>query len=123
MSKTFAIIIRSEIFASLRNRWFIVYGLSFFAFFLLIMSQSDAQTMQMAISLLNVMLLLIPLFALLFGTLSFAESLSYTELILLHGASRREFIAGKFIGLGSSLGLAFFAGCQLGFKFLFIIYR
>ena len=70
--------------------------------------------MQIVVSLLIIMLLLIPLFALLFGSLSFAESLSYVELMIVHGVSRKQIINGKFIGLGSSLALSFLCGAGLG---------
>ncbi len=108
------IIVKAEVYASLRNHWFVSYGLSFAAFFSLVTLQSSGQNIQSIVSLLNIMLLLIPLFSMLFGSLSFSESVSFFELMLVHGVTRRQIIRGKYIGLVTSLSVSFLLGATIG---------
>ena len=108
------IILKAEISESIRNKWLLIYGLSFLIFIALINSQGISQTGQTVVSLLNLILLIIPLFSMLFGSVSFSESLPYMELTLIHGASRKELFFGKYLGLGCGLTISFFIGSLVG---------
>ena len=108
------IVLRSEVSESIRNKWLLIYGSSFLVFSSLINYQGISQTGQTVVSLLNLVLLIIPLFSMLFGAVSLAESLPYMELALVHGASRKELFLGKYLGLGCGLAISFFIGSFMG---------
>lgn len=103
-----------ELYESLRNKWLLVYGFAFFIFSALLTYMGAADPLRASASLLNLVLLLVPLFSLLFGSISFSESHSFQEILISLPLSRRDIFFGKWIGLGSGLNLSFLAGMTLG---------
>lgn len=95
---------------NIRNIWLLVYGLSFFLFGGAITYLGADDPLKASASLLNLVLLLVPLFSLLFGGISFSEALPFHEILAALPISRRDIFLGKWIGLSSGLSLSFLLG-------------
>ncbi len=99
---------------NIRNKWLFVYALSFLFLSALITYMGSSDPLQASGSLLNLMLLLVPLFSLVFGSISFSESLPFSEILIAQPISRRQIFLGKWLGLGFGLSLSFLLGMGLG---------
>jgi Cu-processing system permease protein len=121
--KNISLLIIKEARESLRNRWFILYTISFstLALLLLFLSTSREEIAgisgfgRTAASLINLVLLFIPLIALVTGALSISNerengTLSY---LLSHPIMKTEIFFGKFIGLLLSICLSISLGFGL----------
>ncbi len=102
-----------ELYENIRNKWLLFYGLAFFVLSSVLVYYEASHPTQAIVSLLNLVLLIVPLFTLLYGAISFAESLPFVELILVRNISRRDVFLGKFLGLGFGLSFSFFIGTSL----------
>ena len=102
-------IVRYELRDVLRSRALIVYALFFFGLtdVLLRFGGGGARA---ALSLMNVVLLLIPLVAIVFGTIYLYNAREFTELLLAQPVHRRQLFAGQYLGLALPLSAAFVAG-------------
>ena len=102
-------IVRYELRDVLRSRALIVYTLFFFGLtdVLLRFGGGGARA---ALSLMNVVLLLIPLVAIVFGTIYLYNAREFTELLLAQPVHRRQLFAGQYLGLALSLSSAFVTG-------------
>jgi len=103
-----------EFFENIRNRWLFVYGFSFLLFGGLITYVGASNPLQASASLLNLILLLVPLFSLVFGSLSFSESLPFHEMLVSLPLTRSDIFIGKWLGLGVGLSLSFLIGMGFG---------
>jgi Cu-processing system permease protein len=121
--KNITLLITKEARESLRNRWFILYTICFstLAMLLLFLSTSSGEIGgisgfgRTAASLVNLVLLFIPLIALVTGALSISNerengTLSY---LLSHPVMKSEIFLGKFIGLLLSICLSISLGFGL----------
>ena len=102
-------IARYELRDVLRSRWLIAYALFFFGLtdVLLRFGGGGARA---ALSLMNVVLLLIPLVAIVFGTIYLYNAREFTELLLAQPVHRRQLFAGQYLGLALPLSAAFVVG-------------
>jgi Cu-processing system permease protein len=102
-------IVRYELRDVLRSRTLIVYALFFFGLtdVLLRFGGGGARA---ALSLMNVVLLLIPLVAIVFGTIYLYNAREFTELLLAQPVHRRQLFAGQYLGLALPLSAAFVTG-------------
>ena len=112
-------IARHELLINIRNRWTLVFA-GVFGFLALAISyfglvtsgalgfQGFART---SASLLNIVLYIVPLVALLMGTLSFTSEKSASELLFAQPVTRTEVLIGKFAGLFASM----FSATVIGF--------
>lgn len=98
-----------------RSRWLLAYS----GFFLLVTdallrfgSGGGAQTL---LSLLNVVLLLVPLVSLVFGTVWMYNAREFTELLLAQPIRRRTLFAGLWLGLTLPLAGGFVGGVAVPF--------
>lgn len=107
---TTLIVSQFEFFEHFRNRWIIAYGILFLLLANLILYLGGANPLQASGSLLSLVLLLVPIFSLIFGSISFTESLPFMELMTAQPVSRRAIYLGKYLGLSSSLSLSFLLG-------------
>ena len=114
-------IARQELVINIRNRWTLgfagVFGVLVLAisYFGLVTGgsvgfQGFART---SASLLNMVLYLVPLVALVMGTLSFTSETSASELLFSQPVTRGEILLGKFIGLFASILTATLIGFGL----------
>jgi len=114
-------IARQELVINIRNRWTLVFA-SVFGVLVLSISyfglvnggsvgfQGFART---SASLLNMVLYIVPLVAVVMGTLSFTSETSASELLFSQPVSRGEILLGKFIGLFASILTATLLGFGL----------
>jgi len=97
-----------------RNRWIVAYTLCFLAIAegLFWFGGTGPQVM---LSLLNLVLLVVPLVSLVFGTIHVYASREFVELLLAQPVPRRELFAGLYLGLALPLAGAFLVGAGVPF--------
>jgi Cu-processing system permease protein len=97
-----------------RNRWVLAYGA---VLFLLTegLFRLGGDGGRVILSLLNVVLILVPLVALTFGTLYLYNAREFIELLLTQPVGRGSMFAGLWAGLAFPLALIFVAGVGLPF--------
>ena len=110
------LIAKREFLDAVRNRWFFFFAVLFILLdstisYSGIISGRDNTFLKPAISLLNLVLILVPLMALIMGANSFTGARESWELLLIQPISRREAMLGKYLGLG----IAITATILLGF--------
>lgn len=104
---------------NIRNKWLLIYGLSFFLLCSAILRLGASDPLQASGSLLNLVLLLVPLFSFVFGSLSFTDSLPFSEILIAQPLSRRAIYGGKWLGLCLGLSASFLLGMGLASLFQF----
>ena len=107
-------IIRFEFNNILRTKWIIIYTGFFFAVsYLLLNFESDAG--KASISLMNIVLLIIPLVSIIFGTMYIYNSREYIEMMLCQPINRKSLFVGLYLGNTLPLALAFSVGVITSF--------
>lgn len=114
------IIVQKETRESIKNRWFIIYTLCFsaLALLLLFLSSSSGNIAgfsgfnRTAASLINLVLLFIPLIALITGSTSISNERESGTLayLLSHPITKTEVFVGKFVGTLISIWFSIFLG-------------
>jgi Cu-processing system permease protein len=97
-----------------RSRWLIIY----FGFFMLsgwFLLYFTNDVSKGIVSLMNIILVIIPLISIVFGTIYFYNSREFTELLLAQPIKRNQIFMGQFIGLSGSLSLSFILGVGIPF--------
>ena len=93
----------------LRNKVVIAYTL-----FLLVISislfQMEENSSKAVLSLLNIVLIVIPLVSMVFSTIHWYNSYEFIELMLTQPVSRKKVLLSEFAGMASSLVTAFLIG-------------
>lgn len=110
--RTILKIVRYELQNVVRNRWVLAYGL----FFLLAteaLLRLGGSSPRALLSLLNVVLLVIPLVTVVFGTIYWHGAREFTELLLAQPVPRSALFHGLFAGLVFPLSAAFVVGVAL----------
>ena len=107
-------IIKYSFFDLIRSRWAIFYGVFFFLFTGVLLAFSSDLS-RVIISLMNVILVLCPLIATMFGAMYFYNTSEFRELLLAQPIRRRSIFLGQFIGLSLSLSLSLLVGVGLPF--------
>jgi Cu-processing system permease protein len=102
-------ILRYGLHDLVRNRWVIAYAL-FFAVACDLLLRLSGTTAGAMLSLLNVVLLLIPLTTIVFGTIYWHGAREFNELLLAQPVSRSTLFHGLFAGLVVPLSAAFIVG-------------
>ncbi len=102
-------LLKYEFFNMYRNRWVIFYFLFFF-FTTLILFYFTKESIKVASTLLNIILLVIPLTSIVLGTIFLYDSRSFIELLLSQPIPRKSIYASKFIGMSFSLSVGFILG-------------
>jgi Cu-processing system permease protein len=111
-------IVRQELTINIRNRWTPLFAVVFgglmlaISYFGLLTAgavgfQSFTRT---SVSLLNLVLYLVPLMALMMGTLSFTSEKSLNELLFAQPITRADILLGKLLGLFAALATATLLG-------------
>ena len=109
-------ILKYSLFDLIRSNWSIAY----LTFYLLVSSSilyMNGDITKSIISMMNVILLLIPLVATVFGAIYMYNSREFTELLLSHPIKRKSIFIGQYLGLAISLSLSFVLGVGLPFIF------
>jgi len=98
----------------IQSYWTILY----FIFFLVVTSAIlyfSADMTKSIVSMMNIVLVLIPLVSIVFGAIYYYNSREFTELLLAQPVRRRSLILGQYTGLALSLSLSFSAGIAIPF--------
>ncbi|MEQ9299490.1 MAG: ABC transporter permease subunit [Cyclobacteriaceae bacterium] len=100
----------------IRSNWLILYtGFYLIVSFGVLMANGDIS--KSVISLLNVIIMLIPLIATLYGIIYYYNSRDYVEMLLAQPITRRSIFMGQFLGLSLSLSTSFLVGTLIPFLF------
>lgn len=105
-------IIRYEIHDLLRSKWLLAYG-GFFWASSDILFRFGGSGGHVVISLMNIVLILIPLVALIFGMIYIYNSREFIELLLTQPIDRRRMFWGMYLGLAIPLSVAFTLGIAI----------
>lgn len=109
-------IFKYSFFDLIRSTWSLVYLLFFLAITSAILYMSGDLTKSI-ISMMNVILLLIPLVATVFGAIYLYNSREFAELLLSQPIQRESFFLGQYLGLSISLSISFLLGVGIPFVF------
>lgn len=92
-----------------RSRWLLAYALFFFAATAALLRFSDTESKAL-LSVANVVLLVVPLANVVFGTMYLYGSREFVELLLAQPVRRSRLFAGLYVGLTVPVALASAAG-------------
>jgi len=105
-------IIKYILYDILRTRFILFYtiflGISTFALF-----QLDSDSGKVVLSLLNIVLMVVPLVSVVFTTIHFYNSYEFIELMLAQPIHRRVVFLGEYLSVSLSLCVAYLAGVGL----------
>src|SRR6187402_1462683 len=105
-------IIKYVFYDILRTRFIVLYTMllfiSTFAMF-----QIDNDATKVVMSLLNIVLMVIPLISIVFTTIHFYNSYEFIELMLAQPVNRKVIFLGEYLAVSSSLCTAFIVGCGI----------
>lgn len=107
-------IFRYELSDVIRSRWVLGYGVFFFIVADLLF-RFGGGSVQVLLSLMNVVLILIPLVCMVFGTMYLYSAREFTELMLSQPVRRSNLFAGLYFGLAIPLSAAFLIGTSIPF--------
>ncbi|PJZ68141.1 hypothetical protein CH373_14220 [Leptospira perolatii] len=109
-----------EIRENIRNKWIFVFS-GFLAISVGLLNYfGDESGTRFITSLMNLILLIVPLFAITFAGLSFLESFPFAEVLLSKSVTRSQYFLGKYLGISLSLSLGLIAG--IGVPGIFTFY-
>ncbi|MCG2462741.1 ABC transporter permease [Flavobacteriaceae bacterium F89] len=98
----------------MRSRWSYVYFFFYLALgFVLLFLNNDLS--KAVITLMNVIIVLVPLIGTIFGVMYFYNSKEFTELLLAQPLKRTSIFLGQYLGVAGSLTLSFILGLGIPF--------
>lgn len=109
-------IIKYQLHDLLRGKWFIIYTA---VFFLLTdgLFRFGGDPGQVSLSLMNIVLFIIPLVSIVFGTMFFYNSREFMELLLSQPISRVSLYLGLYLGLALPLSAVYLIGVGVPFMY------
>jgi len=102
-------IIKYVLFDIVRNKWLIAYTAVLFALCSGIIYFSRDETKAVA-SILNIVLLIVPLVSIVFGSMHFYNSKEFIQMLLTQPVKRKSIFAAEYAGIAISLSLGFIIG-------------
>lgn len=99
-------ILKYSFYDLMRSRWTYIYGAFYFLFTLSLLWLSNDLS-KVIISLMNVILILVPLIATMFAVMYYYNSREFTELLLAQPIRRRDIFLGQYFGVAASLAMSF----------------
>ncbi|NNM23795.1 MAG: ABC transporter permease [Flavobacteriaceae bacterium] len=109
-------ILKYSFYDLIRSRWTYVY----FAFYLLlgiVLLFLNNDLSKAVITLMNVIIILVPLISTVFGVMYYYNSREFTELLLAQPVKRSSIFIGQYLGVALSLSISLVVG--LGLPFIF----
>jgi len=109
-------ILKYSFYDLMRSRWSYVY----FAFYLLlgvVLLFLNNNLSKAVITLMNVIIILVPLIGTIFGVMYYYNSKEFTELLLAQPLKRSSIFLGQYLGVALSLSMSLILG--LGIPFIF----
>ncbi len=109
-------ILKYSFFDLVRSRWSYVYLLFYLALgFTLLFLNNDLS--KAVITLMNIIIVLVPLIGTIFGVMYYYNSREFTELLIAQPIKRSSIFLGQYLGVAGSLALSLILG--LGIPFIF----
>lgn len=109
-------ILKYSFYDLIRSRWSYVYFLFYLLLgFVLLFLNNDVS--KAIITLMNIIVVLVPLIGTIFGIMYFYNSREFTELLLAQPVPRTSIFLGQYLGVAASLTLSLVLG--LGIPFVF----
>lgn len=109
-------ILKYSFFDLIRSRWSYVY----FGFYLLlgvVLLFLNNDLSKAVITLMNVIIVLVPLIGTIFGVMYYYDSKEFTELLLAQPLKRSSIFLGQYLGVALSLSMSLILGLGLPFVF------
>jgi Cu-processing system permease protein len=107
-------ILKYSFYDLIRSRWSYVYFLFYLALgFVLLFLNNDLS--KAVITLMNVIIVLVPLIGTIFGVMYFYNSKEFTELLLAQPLRRSTIFLGQYLGVAGSLTLSLVLGLGVPF--------
>lgn len=113
MSKIFKLL-RYSFSDLLRSKWIIIYT-AFFLFTGFTLLYFNADLSRAVVSLMNIVLIFIPLISCMLGTIHYYNSREFIELLLAQPVKREQVFLGNYLGVAFSLSLAYVIGLGIPF--------
>ncbi len=114
-------ILKYSFFDLMRSRWTYFY-FGFYLLFTTALLYLSGDVSKVVISLLNVVLILCPLIATMFGIMTYYNSREFTELLLAQPVRRTAIFWGQYLGLALSLSLSLLLGIGIPFAIYGLFY-
>lgn len=109
-------ILKYSFYDLMRSRWSYVYFLFYLVLgFVLFFLNTDLS--KAVITLMNVIIVLVPLIGTIFGVMYYYNSREFTELLLAHPVKRSSIFLGQYFGVATSLSMSLVIGLGLPFVF------
>ncbi|MCK6617779.1 MAG: ABC transporter permease [Cyclobacteriaceae bacterium] len=105
-------VIKYVFYDILRTRFILLYTL-FLLVSTIAMFQLDTDTGKVILSLMNIVLMVVPLVSIVFSTIHFFNSYEFIELLLAQPVNRKIIFLGEYFAVAFSLCFAFVAGVGL----------
>lgn len=105
-------VIKYAFYDLLRTRFILVYAALLFACSVALF-QLDSDPTKVVLSLLNIVLMVVPLVSVVFTTIHFFNSYEFMELMLSQPVNRKVVFLSEYLAVASSLCLAFLIGVGL----------
>lgn len=107
-------IMKYELYDVIRNKWLIFYTL-FFVVVTDMLFRFAGGGAKVILSFMNIMLFLIPLVSIIFGTMYIYHSREFIELLLSQPINRKMLYRGMFLGLAAPLAIGYLVGVGIPF--------
>lgn len=109
-------ILKYSFYDLMRSRWSYVYFVFYLLLgFTLLFLNNDLS--KAVITLMNVIIILVPLIGTIFGVMYYYNSKEFTELLLAQPLNRSSIFLGKYLGVALSLSLSLVLGIGIPFVF------
>jgi Cu-processing system permease protein len=109
-------ILKYSFFDLMRSRWSYVY-LAFYLLLGIVLLFLNNDLSKAVITLMNVIIVLVPLIGTIFGVMYYYNSKEFTELLLAQPLKRSSIFLGQYLGVALSLSMSLIIG--LGIPFIF----
>ncbi|WP_347374951.1 ABC transporter permease [Aequorivita sp. Q41] len=109
-------ILKYSFYDLMRSRWSYVYFLFYLLLGLMLLFLNNALS-NAVITMMNVIIVLVPLIGTIFGVMYYYSSREFTELLLAQPIKRSSIFLGQYFGVASSLAMSLVIG--LGIPFVF----
>lgn len=107
-------ILKYSFYDLIRSRWAFIYT-AFYALLTLSLLALSGSFSKVIVSLMNIILVLVPLIATMFGVMYYYNSREFTELLLSQPLRRTAIFFGQYLGIALSLSLSLVIGVGVPF--------
>ncbi|WP_271424998.1 ABC transporter permease [Aequorivita sinensis] len=109
-------ILKYSFYDLMRSRWSYVYFL-FYLLLGIVLLFLNNDLSKAVITLMNVIIILVPLIGTIFGVMYYYNSREFTELLLAQPIKRSSIFLGQYFGVATSLAMSLIIGLGLPFAF------